>query len=86
MYGLGRLGIAHNAGVGGVLVVAPQPQSFGAKRDSSYLLGLNPETRDLPWKVRLDKHPTTILTQSPVVMTPSSISAHRRTKSMRPAK
>ncbi len=51
----------------GVLVVAQQPQSFGAKHDSSYLLGLNPETGDLLWKVMLDKHPATILTQSPVV-------------------
>ena len=51
----------------GVLVVAQQPQSFGAKHDSSYLLGLNPETGDLLWKVTLDKHPATILTQSPVV-------------------
>jgi len=51
----------------GVLVVAQQPQSFGAMHNSSYLLGLNPETGDLIWKVMLDKHPATILTQSPVV-------------------
>jgi polyvinyl alcohol dehydrogenase (cytochrome) len=51
----------------GVLVVAQQPQSFGAKHDSSYLLGLKPETGDLLWKVKLDKHPATILTQSPVI-------------------
>ena len=51
----------------GVLAVAQQPQSFGAKHDSSYLLGLNPETGDLLWEVTLDKHPATILTQSPVV-------------------
>jgi len=50
----------------GVLVVAQQPQSFGAKHDSSYLLGLNPETGDCLGKVLLDKHPATILTQSPV--------------------
>ena len=50
-----------------VLVVAQQPQSLGAKHDSSYLLGLNPETGNLLWKVMLDKHPATILTQSPVV-------------------
>lgn len=35
--------------------------------NSSYLLGLNPETGDFLWKVLLDKHPVTILTQSPVV-------------------
>ncbi len=51
----------------GVMVVAQQPQSFGAKHDSSYLLGLNPETGDFLWKVMLDKHPATMLTQSPVV-------------------
>jgi polyvinyl alcohol dehydrogenase (cytochrome) len=51
----------------GALVVAQQPQSFGARHDSSYLLGLNSETGDLLWKVMLDKHPATILTQSPVV-------------------
>ena len=51
----------------GVLVVAQQPQSFGAKHDSSYLLGLNPETGNFLWKTMLDKHPATILTQSPVV-------------------
>ena len=51
----------------GVLVVAQQPQSFGAKHDSSYLLGLNPETGDLLWEATMDKHPATILTQSPVV-------------------
>jgi hypothetical protein len=51
----------------GVLVVAQQPQSFGAKHVSSYLLGLNPETGDFLWKVMLDKHPATTLTQSPVV-------------------
>jgi len=51
----------------GVLVVAQQPQSFGAKHDSCYLLGLNPETGALLWKVMLDPHPATILTQSPVV-------------------
>jgi hypothetical protein len=28
----------------GVLVVAQQPQSFNVKHDSSYLLGLDPET------------------------------------------
>jgi polyvinyl alcohol dehydrogenase (cytochrome) len=28
---------------------------------------LNPETGDFLWKVLLDKHPATILTQSPVV-------------------
>jgi outer membrane protein assembly factor BamB len=38
-----------------------------ATHDSSYLLGLNPETSDLLWKVTLDKHPATILAQSPVV-------------------
>jgi outer membrane protein assembly factor BamB len=37
-----------------VLVVAQQPQSFGAKHDSFYLPGLNPETGDLLWKVTLD--------------------------------
>jgi hypothetical protein len=51
----------------GVLVVAQQPQNFGAKHDSSYLLGLDPETGNFLWKVMLDKHPATILTQSPVV-------------------
>src|SRR5450432_595060 len=51
----------------GVLVVPQQPQSFGAKHDSSYLLGLSPETGAFLWKVMLDKHPATILTQSPVV-------------------
>jgi hypothetical protein len=51
----------------GVLVSAQQPQSFGAKHDSSYLLGLNPETGSFLWKVMLDKHPATMLTQSPVV-------------------
>jgi hypothetical protein len=52
----------------GVLVVAQQPLSFGANHDSSYLLGLNPETGNFLWKVMPDKHPTTtILTQSPVV-------------------
>jgi XapX domain-containing protein len=51
----------------GVLVVARQPQSFGAKHDSSYLLGLNSETDNFLWKVMLDKHPATILTRSPVV-------------------
>src|ERR1700722_8826471 len=51
----------------GVLVVGQQPQSFGAKHDSSYLLGLNPENGDLLWKVMLDKHPATIQSQSPVV-------------------
>jgi polyvinyl alcohol dehydrogenase (cytochrome) len=50
-----------------VLVVAQQPQSFGAKHDSFYLPGLNPENGDLLWKVTLDNHPATILTQSPVV-------------------
>jgi polyvinyl alcohol dehydrogenase (cytochrome) len=53
--------------VDGVLVVAQQPQTFGAKHDSSDLLGLNSETGDLLWNVMLDKHPATILTQSPVV-------------------
>jgi len=51
----------------GVLVIAQQPQSFGAKHDSSYLLGLNPETGNLLWKVMLDKHPAMTLSQSPVV-------------------
>jgi hypothetical protein len=41
----------------GVLVGAQQPQSFGAKHGGSDLLGLNPETGDLLWKVMLDKHP-----------------------------
>jgi polyvinyl alcohol dehydrogenase (cytochrome) len=49
------------------VLVAQQPQSFGAKSESSYLLGPDPETGDLLWKVMLDKHPATILTQSPVV-------------------
>jgi hypothetical protein len=84
MHGLDRLGIAHHAGVGGrVLVVAQQPQSFGAKHDSSYLLGLNPETGVLIWKVMLDKHPATILTQSTVVYVGSSMSAPRQMKNMR---
>jgi polyvinyl alcohol dehydrogenase (cytochrome) len=48
----------------GVLVVAQQPQSFGAKHDSSYLLALKPETGDLLWKVKLDTHPATILTRT----------------------
>jgi polyvinyl alcohol dehydrogenase (cytochrome) len=51
----------------GVLVVAQQPQSFGAKHDSCYLLGLTPDAGALLWKVMLDKHPTTMLTQSPAV-------------------
>jgi len=51
----------------GVLVVGQQPQSFGAKHDSSYLLGLDPETGNFLWKVMLDKHPATIQSQSPVV-------------------
>jgi hypothetical protein len=51
----------------GVLVVARQPKSFGAKHESSYLLGLNPKTGDFLWNAMLDKHPATMLTQSPVV-------------------
>jgi polyvinyl alcohol dehydrogenase (cytochrome) len=37
----------------GVLVVAQQPQSFGAQHDSSYMLGLNAGTGDCLWKVML---------------------------------
>ena len=49
------------------VLVAQQPQSFGAKHDSFYLPGLSPETGDLLWKVTLDNHPATLLTQSPAV-------------------
>ena len=49
----------------GILVVGQQPQSFGAKHDSSYLPG--PETGDFLWKVMLDQNPATIQSQSPVV-------------------
>jgi outer membrane protein assembly factor BamB len=51
----------------GVLVAALQPQSFGAKHESFYLLGLNPKTGDFLWKAMLDKHPATMLRQPPVV-------------------
>jgi hypothetical protein len=45
----------------GVLVVAQQPQSFNVKHDSSYLLGLDPETGNFLWKLTLARHPATIL-------------------------
>ena len=51
----------------GILVVAQQPQSFGAKHESSYLLGLNAATGDFLWKAMLDRHPAAMMTQSPVV-------------------